>query len=328
MPSVTLPDGLTIAYETTGSPADPVILLVAGLGSQLISWDDGFCSMLSDAGRYVVRFDNRDAGLSTSVGGDPVDLGAVMRAASSGDLAAARALVPYTLNDMAADAVGLLDALDIDRAHVVGASMGGMIAQAMAIEHPGRVRTLTSIMSTTGEPGYGRSSPEARQVLLSPAPTDRDAFIEDSVRRWCGTRGATATSTRCGPTPPGPTTGVPPGGDGPAAGGHHRQWLPCRGPGRPLTVPTLVIHGLDRRLTSREPSGGERTAELVPGARLLLVPDMGHDRPEPPLAGPRGGDRLPHRGLTRPAGHGPRTPAGPVALQPSDRATSPQVLSW
>ena len=279
MPSVTLPDGLTIAYETTGSPADPVILLVAGLGSQLISWDDGFCSMLSDAGRYVVRFDNRDAGLSTSVGGDPVDLGAVMRAASSGDLAAARALVPYTLNDMAADAVGLLDALDIDRAHVVGASMGGMIAQAMAIEHPGRVRTLTSIMSTTGEPGYGRSSPEARQVLLSPAPTDRDAFIEDSVRAlvWHSRRYRDVDAVRAYAARAYDRSFRPEGTArqlaGITASGSRAGGLAA------LTVPTLVIHGLDDTLI--EPSGGERTAELVPGARLLLVPDMGHDRPEP-----------------------------------------------
>ena len=279
MPLAATRSGLTLAYDTTGSPDDPPLLLVSGLGTQLLSWDDGLCALLADAGRYVVRFDNRDAGLSTSFDSHPVDLAAVFGAMADGDDTAARALVPYTLSDMARDAVELLDALGVGPAHVVGASMGGMIAQTMAIEHPDRVLTLTSIMSTTGEPAYGRSTREARQVLLSPAPTEREAYIEDSVRSlvWHSKRYADADKVR-----------------DLAARSFDRSFRPAgtarqlaavtadgsRADGlRSLAVPTLVIHGLDDTLIA--PAGGERTAELVPGAELLLVPDMGHDRPEP-----------------------------------------------
>jgi pimeloyl-ACP methyl ester carboxylesterase len=279
MPSTTTRSGLTLEYDTVGSPGDAPLLLISGLGTQLISWDDGLCGLLADAGHLVVRFDNRDAGLSTKFDDRPVDLAAVLRAVADGDLATARSLVPYTLSDMARDAVELLDELGIGRAHVCGASMGGMIAQTAAIEHPGRVRSLTSIMSTTGEPAYGRSTREARQVLLSPAPVGREAVIEDSVRAlvWHSRRYADPEAVR-----------------DLAARSYDRCFCPdgtvrqlaavtasgSRADGlRALDVPTLVIHGLDDTLI--EPSGGERTAELVPGAELLLVPDMGHDRPEP-----------------------------------------------
>jgi len=279
MPQASTRSGLHLAYETTGSPGDPPLLLVSGLGAQLLSWDDGLCALLANAGRYVVRFDNRDAGLSTSFDAEPVDLAAVLRAMADGDGVTARSLVPYTLSDMALDAVELLDVLGIDRAHVVGASMGGMIAQTMAIEHPDRVLTLTSIMSTTGEPAYGRSTREARQVLLSPAPTEREAYIEDSVRSlvWHSKRYAdpgevrdlAARSFDRSFRPAGTARQLA----AVTAGGSRADGL------RSLAVPTLVIHGLDDTLI--EPSGGERTAELVPGAELLLVPDMGHDRPRP-----------------------------------------------
>jgi pimeloyl-ACP methyl ester carboxylesterase len=180
---------------------------------------------------------------------------------------------------MALDAVELLDCLGIGRAHVVGASMGGMIAQTMAIEHPERVRTLTSIMSTTGEPAYGRSTREARQVLLSPAPTAREAYIADSVRSlvWHSTRYADPDEVRSLAARSFDRSFRP--------AGTARQLAAVTASGsradglRGLDVPTLVIHGLDDTLI--EPSGGERTAELVPGATLLLVPDMGHDRPRP-----------------------------------------------
>ena len=279
MPQATTRSGLTLAYDTTGSPDHPPVLLVSGLGTQLLSWDDGLCALLADAGRYVIRFDNRDAGLSTSFDGDPVDLAAVLRAMAEGDEATARALVHYTLSDMALDAVELLDSLGIGRAHVVGASMGGMIAQTMAIEHPDRVLTLTSIMSTTGESGYGRSTREARDVLLSPAPTERDAYIEDSVRSlvWHSKRYADPDEVRDLAARSFDRSFRPAGTArqfaAVAAGGSRADGL------RSLAVPTLVIHGLDDTLI--EPSGGERTAELVPGAELLLVPDMGHDRPKP-----------------------------------------------
>ncbi len=279
MPTATARSGLTLAYETTGSPDDPPLLLVSGLGTQLISWDDGLCALLADAGRSVIRFDNRDAGLSSTFGDDPVDLAAVIRAMASGDMATARSLAPYTLSDMAQDAMELLDVLGIDRAHVVGASMGGMIAQTMAIEHPDRVRTLTSIMSTTGEPEFGRSTREARKVLLAPAPTEREAFIEDSVRalEWHSkrypdpdeVRALAARSFDRSFRPAGTARQLA----GITASGSRADGL------RSLDVPTLVIHGLDDTLI--DPSGGRRTAELVPGAELLLVPDMGHDRPRP-----------------------------------------------
>lgn len=279
MPTAATRSGLTLAYDTTGSPDDPPLLLVAGLGAQLLSWDDGLCALLADGGRYVVRFDNRDAGLSTSFDGEVVDLDAVLRALADGDVATARSLVPYTLDDMARDAVELLDALGIERAHVVGASMGGMIAQTMAIGHPERVRTLTSIMSTTGEPAYGRSSPEAREVLLSPAPTGREAYIEDSVRalvwqskRYADPDGVRALAARSFDRSFRPA-GTARQFAAVAASGSRADGL------RSLSVPTLVVHGLDDTLI--EPSGGERTAALVPDATLLLVPDMGHDRPRP-----------------------------------------------
>ena len=196
---------------------------------------------------------------------------------SSGDIAAAQAMAPYSLRDMADDGLGLLTALGIAKAHVVGSSMGGMIAQTMAIAHPDRVLTLTSMMSSTGEPEYGRSTPAARQALFAPQPADREGYIAASEKQltWSSRRYASADAIR-----------------ELAARSYDRAYYPA-GAGRQLgamtlagsraealrtlAVPTLVIHGLDDTLI--DPSGGRRTAELVPGARLLLVPDMGHDRP-------------------------------------------------
>jgi pimeloyl-ACP methyl ester carboxylesterase len=279
MTAVPVATGITIEYETFGDPSDPTVLLIAGYGSQLISWAPGFCTLIADAGRHVVRFDNRDAGLSTQLDDHPVAMSDLVAAATDGGRAAVRALAPYTLSDMAADAVGLLDALGVDRAHVVGASMGGMIAQTVAIEHPGRVATLTSVMSTTGEREYGQSTPEAQAALMGPRPADRAAYIEAADRTlvylskrygtvdWARDYAATQYDRAFRP-------------DGMA-----RQMAAIMASGsradglRALAVPTLVIHGLDDTLI--QVSGGERTAELVPGAELLLVPDMGHDRPEP-----------------------------------------------
>ena len=279
MPTATTGSGVSLTYETLGSPDDPALLLISGLGTQLISWDDELCALLAEAGRFVVRFDNRDAGLSTAFDDDPVDLAAVLGAVASGDMATARSLVPYTLSDMAKDAVELLDVLGIDRAHVVGASMGGMIAQTMAIEYPQRVRSLTSVMSTTGEPEFGRSTREARQVLLTPGPTEREVFIEDSVRAlvWHSRRYADPDEVRALAARSFDRSFHP--------AGTVRQLAAVTASGsradglRRLDVPTLVIHGLDDTLI--DPSGGRRTAELVPGAELFLVPDMGHDRPRP-----------------------------------------------
>ena len=165
---------LEIAYETFGDPADPAVLLVMGLGSQMINWPEELCERLAAAGLHVIRFDNRDAGRSTVLGEVP--------APEFRRVAAGEAEPPYPLSDMAADAVGLLDHLGVERAHLVGASLGGMIAQRVAIDHPDRVLSLASIMSTTGERSVGLPSEAAREVLLTRAPSDRDGYVEATLR--------------------------------------------------------------------------------------------------------------------------------------------------
>ncbi len=198
MPQATTPEGLTLEYATTGSASDPALLLVNGLGSQLISWPDELCERLAAAGRFVVRFDNRDSGLSSKLDGAVADVDAIAAAVSRGDLEGARALAPYRLSALAGDAVALLDALGIERAHAVGSSMGGAVVQRLAIEHPERLHTLTSIMSTTGEPEYGRSSPEARAALIAPSPRDRAGYVEASRKAlvWASKRYADLDAIR------------------------------------------------------------------------------------------------------------------------------------
>ncbi len=183
----TRPDVVEIEYETFGSPADPAVLLIAGFVVQLTSWDTEFCELLAAGGRYVIRFDNRDCGLSTKLDGVAADWHGALNATLTGS---PMPDVPYTLSDMTNDGVGLLDALDIDAAHVVGASMGGMIAQTMAIEHPGRVLSLTSIMSSTGDPRTGKPEAEALSVLLTVPPTERTAYIDAAARTavWASKR--------------------------------------------------------------------------------------------------------------------------------------------
>jgi pimeloyl-ACP methyl ester carboxylesterase len=277
VPAAEVSDGVSIAYETFGEPDDPPVLLVMGLGAQLIAWQADFCSMLAGRGRYVIRYDNRDCGLSTKFDDHPVDVGALIATVSRGDTPAAQAMLPYSLPDMADDGLGLLTALRIEKAHVVGSSMGGMIAQVMAISHPDRVLTLTSMMSSTGEPAYGRPSPAAQQALFDPRPADREGYIATSDREltWSSRRYANLHAIR-----------------ELAAQSYDRSHYPA-GAGRQLgamllagsradglqalNVPTLVIHGTDDTLV--DPSGGRRTAELIPGATLLLIADMGHDRP-------------------------------------------------
>jgi pimeloyl-ACP methyl ester carboxylesterase len=279
MPAATTAHGITLEYETFGRPADPAVLLIAGFGSQLISWAEGFCRLIADAGRHVIRFDNRDVGLSTKLDDHPVSPADLVRAARAGGRPAVRELAPYTLSDMAADAVGLLDELAITRAHVVGASMGGMIAQTFAIEHPDRCLTLTSMMSTTGEREYGQATPEANAALVEPRPTDRAGYIATADRtlvylskKYGSLEWAREYAAACYDR-----------AFYPEGGPRHMAAIMASGSRadalRSLTVPTVVIHGLDDTLI--DPSGGQRTAELVPDARLLLVEDMGHDRPEP-----------------------------------------------
>lgn len=270
-------DGVSIEYDTIGDTADPAVLLIMGFTAQMTAWDAEFCRMLADRGHLVVRFDNRDCGLSTKSEGEPPDVMALMMAVLQGTPVTEE--VPYTLSDMARDGLAVLDDLGIGRAHVVGASMGGMIAQQMAIEHPGRVLSLTSIMSTTGAADVGQGTQEAMTALLTPPPTERDAVIERGVelgRVICGPlydedvarqRFAEAYDRCFHPAgAPFQLAAITKTGDRTAA-------LEC------LDVPTLVIHGKADPLI--QPSGGEATAAAVPGARLLMLDQMGHDLPRP-----------------------------------------------
>lgn len=206
MPIIEASPGVSLAYETFGDPSDPAVLLVMGFSAQMIAWHEDFCRALAARGRYVIRYDNRDCGLSTRFDEHPVDMGRFIHAVSTGDLASAVAMAPYTLRDMADDGLGLLTALGIERAHVVGSSMGGMIAQTMAISRPERVLTLTSMMSSTGEPEYGRPSAEAQAVVSAPKPADREDTSRRRRRSWCGPRSVTATPRPFVNWPPGATT--------------------------------------------------------------------------------------------------------------------------
>ena len=271
-----LPSGIELEYDTFGSPEDPALLLVMGFTAQMTAWRPGFCQMLADGGRHVIRFDNRDCGLSTTFDGVEVDTMAVMSAALARTEVPE---VPYTLSEMAADAIGLLDHLGIERAHIAGASMGGMIVQTMAIEHPERLLSVTSIMSTPGDPEVGQASPEALTVLLTPPPSDRAGVVERSVDMavWSSKRFFDAEQTKQFAGEGYDRSFYPEGANRQLAAiyasGDRSELLPG------VTTPMLVVHGLDDELIA--PSGGRRTAELVPGAHLLEVADMGHDIPEP-----------------------------------------------
>ena len=266
-------NGIDIAYETFGDPADPTILLIMGLGAQRLMWDDGVCALLVARGLHVVRFDNRDVGESTWIDVPGLDVGTAVMEVLGGDTSN----VPYLLSDMAADAVGLLDHLGIAKAHLMGASMGGMIAQTIAIEHPSRVLTLTSIMSNTGEPGYGEPSPELASVLLAPRPTDREGIIESGVaiQRAIASEHFDEARTRA------VIEASYEQGFNPDAVGH--QLLATLASGSRaeglarLDLPALVIHGRQDKLVDF--SGGQRTAELIAGADFLAIDDMAHDIP-------------------------------------------------
>ena len=265
---------LELEYESIGSPADPTVLLVMGFTAQMIGWPDSFVGLLADSGLHVVRFDNRDCGLSSKLDGVAVDVDPVIAAAIADQPPPP---VPYTLSDMAADGIGLLDHLGIDSAHIVGASMGGMIVQHMAIEHPSRVRSLTSIMSMTGEIEFGSPLPEAAEVLLAPPALDRSENIENSLKYavWQSKRYFDPAQVKADAARSYDRSFYPEGSSRQLAAiyasGKRADGL------RALDVPTLVIHGRDDTLIP--PSGGERTAALVPGASLMLIADMGHDLP-------------------------------------------------
>ena len=276
MPRALVSTGIELEYDTFGSPDNPALLLVMGFTAQMISWEEEFCRLLADGGLHVIRFDNRDCGLSTKLDGVEVDSAAAMAAAFGGGEMPA---VPYTLSDMAADAVGLLDVLGIEKAHIMGASMGGMIVQTIAIEHPHRCHSMTSVMSTVGDINYGQAAPEAMTALLAPPPASRDEYIASAPNwmTWHSKKYRDEARTK-----------------EQAAIGYDRSFYPEGSPRQlaaimasgdrsarlaELAVPTLVIHGRDDTLIT--PSGGLRTAELIPGAHLLFMADMGHDMPQP-----------------------------------------------
>ena len=268
---------LSIVYETHGDPVDPALLLVSGYTRQLIGWPAEFVDGLVAGGRFVIVYDNRDCGKSSKLTDRTVDLPAVMKAAGAGDWVKARERAAYTLSGMAGDGIAVLDALGIDRAHVLGVSMGGMIAQTIAIEHPDRVLSLVSIMSRTGEPGFGDPSPEAAEVIMSPPATNREQAVAGAARTavWRSNRWPEVAREQDLIGRAWDRAHTP--------GGQARQFAAMIAGGsrdaglRDLAVPTLVIHGRDDTLIA--PSGGQHTAELIPGARLMVVDDMGHDLP-------------------------------------------------
>jgi len=270
-----LANGIQLEYETFGSPEGRPLLLTMGLGGQLILWDEAFCEALADRGHYVVRYDNRDVGLSTKFeeAGAP-DLMSMMINPDSAPEPA------YTLDDMAADGVGLLDALGLESAHVCGASMGGMIVQTMALRHAGRVRSMTSIMSTTGNKDLPPADPSVSARLMMDPPQNREEAIDRSVEtlKVIGSPGFDFDEAAVRDT---------------AARGYDRCFLPSgqarqlaaivsqpnRAPElEKLDLPTLVVHGLSDPLVPVE--GGKQTAAAIPGAELWLVEGMGHDLPK------------------------------------------------
>ena len=276
MPQLSLPTGITVEYETFGNSADPALLLISGFSAQLTSWHENLCKLFAAQNFHVIRFDNRDCGLSTKLNGVVVDTTAVITAALMEEPIPE---VPYTLSHMAADAMGVLDGLGIAKAHVMGASMGGMIAQTVAIEHTHRVLSLTSVMSQPGEPEVGQPTAEAMESFFTPPPTSREEYLDSSASWlvWHSKKYRDAQRTRAQAAVDFDRSFYPEGGP--------RQLAAIYASGRrseglaKLTMPTLVLHGLDDTLIA--PDGGERTAEIIPGAKLVMLEDMGHDLPEP-----------------------------------------------
>ena len=270
-------NGIQIEYDTFGRRSDRPLLLVMGLGAQMIHWREEFCEQLANAGHFVVRYDNRDVGLSTKFdsAGLP-DIPAIMTQMAAGQPVSA----PYTLNDMADDGIGLMDALDLPAAHICGASMGGMIVQAMAIRQPRRIKSVTSIMSSTGNRELPPAKPEAMAALMSPAGTNRDEVAERSV----------AVSKVIG-SPAYPAD--PDEARARAIEAYERAFYPIgvarhmaavasHGDRKPallqLEVPALIIHGKADPLVPVE--GGLDTHEALRGSQLMLIDGMGHDLPK------------------------------------------------
>ena len=264
-------NNINICFETFGRPSDPALLLVMGLGVQLIEWDPDFVKAFADRGLYTIRFDNRDTGLSTHFDHITPDVAATRR----GDHTTA----PYTLYDMADDAVALLDALGVAQAHVLGASMGGMIAQSIAIRHPDRVLSLCSIMSTPGDPAVGRPTPEALAALTAPAPATRAEIIDAAVTRGQIMRGGGFPFDEAGIRRR--AAAAYDRAHDPAGKARQQSAVIASGDRTPalreLTTRTLVVHGGADPLITVD--AGEATAAAIPGAQLAIIPGMGHEFP-------------------------------------------------
>jgi pimeloyl-ACP methyl ester carboxylesterase len=268
------PSRIEVAYERFGDPGAPALLLIMGAGTQMHGWPDDFSAQLAERGFHVVRFDNRDVGESTHFHDAPKP---DLPAAIAGDASTAS----YTLSDMAADTVGLLDVLGARAAHLVGASLGGFVAQTLAIEHPERVLSLTSMMSTTGDPTVGQLHPEARVIFTWPRPTNRDEAGERAVRlmRTLGSPGfehdlalIRERAARAWERDHDPL-GIARQAVAAVASGDRTDRL------RRLATPTLVVHGTTDPFC--DVSGGRATVAAIPGADLLLIEGMSHDLPRP-----------------------------------------------
>jgi pimeloyl-ACP methyl ester carboxylesterase len=263
--------GVTLCYESFGAESDPTALLVMGLGTQMIAWHDAFCRQLAERGLHVVRFDNRDIGRSTHMQGPTPTMAQILRRS--------RRAAQYTLADMARDTAGLLSKLELAPAHVIGASMGGMIAQTLAARHPEQVRSLVSIMSSTGSVFSGQPALRVYSSFLRPAPPGRDAFIAHMERLFAiigsrrlprdfdDLRALAAASYDRDHDPRGPLRQLA----AILASGDRTREL------RRITAPTLVIHGSADPLVS--PSGGRATARAIEGSELMVIKGMGHDLP-------------------------------------------------
>jgi pimeloyl-ACP methyl ester carboxylesterase len=260
-----------LCYETFGDPRDPAVLLIMGLAMQMVAWHEDLCAEIAGRGYHVIRFDNRDSGRSQRMHGDPPTLVQIARRDRRAAL--------YTLEDMADDAVGLLDHLGIAQAHVLGASMGGMIAQVLAIRHPDRVLSLTSMMSNTGSRWKGQPSWRLYHVLLARPPRDREGYLRHA--EWVFERIGSRALDRGAEDIRKLAELSYQRGLNPAGAGRQLAAIIASGDRTPqlrqLTVPTLVVHGTADRFVT--PSGGRATAQSIPGARLLMIEGMGHDLP-------------------------------------------------
>jgi len=271
-------NGIEVAYDDRGNKNDPVILLIMGLATQMIAWPEAFCDGLVASGFRVIRFDNRDVGLSTKFDAAPaIDLAAIFQ-----DAIAGRKLnVPYDLTDMARDTIGLMDSLSIPKAHMVGASMGGMIAQNLAGRHPDRVQSLVSIMSSSGDPGLPPGKPEAMAAIMQPRPdnTDRESAIQRGMKilQIVGSPGFPSSEAEMrAKVGAAFDRSYYPAGVG-------RQFAAIMADGsrvallKNISVPTLVLHGADDPLVPVE--AGKHTAAQISGSKLTVIPGMGHDIP-------------------------------------------------